>query len=138
MRCILLSCLIAWLNTAKADDVTIIASPAVPGNVEKIELQRLYLGKRTTLKDQKITPVDLPENSSERETFYRNVIGKSQVQMTRYWARAIFTGEALPPVKVNNAKEVKAKLASEPAIGYVAPNAVDKTTRIVHVTEGGE
>jgi hypothetical protein len=125
--------LICWNGTSQAEEIRVVTNPDLAiAEVELIDLQRLYLGRSNQISGQTVTPLDLPEKSKTREQFYTQTLKRSPEQMNRYWARALFTGNATPPREVPSTKEMVEVISSEPAIGYLP---ADHSTDSVKVIE---
>ncbi|WP_016954033.1 hypothetical protein [Catenovulum agarivorans] len=67
-------------------------------------------------------PVDLPNESSEKENFYYQATGLSLAKINSYWARLKFTGRYLPPIQLET---------PENALNYVQRN----TNAVAYVDE---
>jgi ABC-type phosphate transport system substrate-binding protein len=108
------------------NDVTSISSE---------QLSRLFL-KKTTKWDNgiKVSPVDLAANSDVRETFTNSIHGKSISAINAYWQKKIFTGKGVPPVELQNEKEIIDFVRSNPgAVGYVSAGTSTSGVKTVTV-----
>ncbi|CAI07118.1 hypothetical protein [Aromatoleum aromaticum] len=96
------------------------------------QAEQLYLGRTRSLPDG--TPValaDLPAGSV-RDHFYEQLTGKNPSQIRAYWSRMVFTGRALPPQQVENARELGALLMTHPnLIGYLPAANPDPRMRVL-------
>lgn len=129
----LASLLLMFCMGAYADPVVVINADTEIEGVSRAELQHLYLGRTQTIKNVEVEAVNLPESHPLREEFHQKLIGRSREQMSRYWARALFTGTATPPKTVRNEKEVIQTVADSPAVGYVSESVEDKAIREVTI-----
>ncbi len=69
-------------------------------------------------------PVDLDSTSQIRESFSRDVHGRSVTSIKNYWQRQIFSGRAVPPPEVATDTDVIVHVRSTPGgIGYVSASA---------------
>lgn len=78
--------------------------------------------KKTTVwnRDVTIVPIDQPKRSKARETFAKEVLGRSAAAIETYWQTQIFSGRDVPPIVRNNDADVLAFVRSHrDAIGYV-------------------
>ena len=127
----ILTAIAFMLSTAvQAGDISVITNPS--SEFEKInipDLRRLYLGRATESVPNDLHPVDLPEGSPIRNSFYKKVIRRSPEQMQRYWARAFFMGTANPPRTVYDEKEMKQVVSHDPAVGYISSGKVDESVK---------
>lgn len=87
-----------------------------------------FLKKRTRWDDDRtILPVDLKQDSSVREKFSHDVLGRDVSAVRRYWAQLVFSGEGVPPPELDSEADVVKYVAGHPgAIGYVS-STVDLT-----------
>jgi ABC-type phosphate transport system substrate-binding protein len=77
-------------------------------------------------------PIDLAGNTAERESFYRVVARKDLAEISSYWARLVFSGQASPPFQAADARTAVDLVASNPsAIAYVDSSAVDDRVKVV-------
>jgi ABC-type phosphate transport system substrate-binding protein len=126
-----ISLLLLPLTTLANDPVVVVNAETSIESVSRSELQHLYLGRTKTVKDVEVEAVNLPENHPLREEFHQKVIGRNREQMSRYWARALFTGTATPPKTVQNEKEVVEVVSDRPAVGYISTPAEGEAIREV-------
>lgn len=66
-----------------------------------LKARKLYRGKAKSLNGQRFELSDWPANSSEREEFYRYLLGKNTAQMNAHWAALSFSGKARPPKEIS-------------------------------------
>ncbi|MCA9732483.1 MAG: substrate-binding domain-containing protein [Deferribacteres bacterium] len=86
------------------------------------KLSRIFLKKEGQWKNgEKITAVDLVENSEIREAFSREIHGKNVSSIKAYWQKQIFTGRDVPlPEKLTEEEVIRYVQENDGAIGYVA------------------
>lgn len=96
------------------------------------EIAQIYLKKRRFWEDgNAIVPINRDAGSSPRELFQRLVFGTDTRRLSVYWNREYFRG-VLPPATLASDEAVRRFVANEPrAIGYLPPDAVDDTVRVV-------
>ncbi len=97
------------------------------------ELVDLYMGRFRTLPNKKpVALFDHNDGSAMRESFYRQLIDKSEAQVNAFWARLLFTGRAKPPEKLDNAiKVVEAVTNDNQAIGYINASELDGSVKVI-------
>lgn len=79
-----------------------------------------------------IQPVDLEPNSSVRQRYSIDVLGRSIDAVRSYWQQMIFSGRELPPAELPGDEDVVSFVARTPgAIGYVSPAVPLKGVKIV-------
>ncbi len=130
-------CLLA-AQSALADDLVVVVSANSPLQaLTKNQVRNIFLGKTTMLPDgETVIPVDQPESSPLRETFYRQVTGRSAAEAKAYWAQLSFTGRGESPREALNSNDVKKILASTPgAIGYIEKSVLDASVKVLLIVE---
>ncbi|NOR70275.1 MAG: hypothetical protein GQ532_11395 [Methylomarinum sp.] len=125
MRILSILVLLIPFYSAHADIVLI-------GNVEnelkamtKKEVRDVFLGRSRSLPNGRFAlPLDVHELRSE---FYSFLTSRSIEQINAYWARIMFSGQALPPLKLPDSQAViKVVTENKGAIGYVDKNSIEK------------
>ncbi len=104
------------------------------------DLARVFLKKQKTWENgSAVLPVDLPEDSQVRETFTRDVLGRSTSAVRAFWQQMIFSGRDVPPLVRDAPGDVINYVSSNTyAIGYVAPDTpLDDRVKVVEVYGGG-
>lgn len=117
---------------AAAEVVLVVSKESPIESVSRHEVSDIFLGSATRLpKVGKVMPLDRVEDDLRAE-FYRDYIGRDLSQIKAHWAKNIFTGRGYPPKAVNSLDELKTLLQKNPsAIGYVTPDKVDSSMRIL-------
>lgn len=92
-------------------------------------LRELYLRRRRVWSNgRRAIPVNLPADSTVREAFSRQVLGRSPRDLEGYWNRRYFEG-VLPPLVLQTPQAVCAYVAVErDAIGYLPLGEADRAT----------
>jgi hypothetical protein len=131
-----LVCLAAseWLP---ADEVAVVSAKSTVVTLSKSELMNIFLGKAARFPDGSLAvPIDRSEGTPARDEFYASIAGRSAAQMKAYWSKVIFTGRGQPPRAVASGSEAKKLVVADAhTIGYIEPNLVDETLRVVIVTQ---
>ncbi len=98
-------------------------------------IARVYRGEIRHLPNgAKITPVDQPRGSPLRKHFYEKVLGMSEKELSRYWAKYKFTGKRKPPMVLSSDAEVKRWVANHPdAIGYISGESLDDSVELLQI-----
>jgi ABC-type phosphate transport system substrate-binding protein len=110
---------------AMAQVAVVMAPSAAP--LTKEQVANVYLGRNADFK-----PVDLPEGSATRGTFYQKATDRDASQVKAVWARLVFSGKGQPPKELPDAAAVKKAVAADPkAIGYIEKSAVDASVKVV-------
>ena len=120
--------------TAGAEDVVAVVSAKSPiTSLNSAQVADIFLGKTTRFPDgSPAVPIDLSEDSPERDRFYAQYTGKSPAQVKAHWSKLIFTGRGQPPKQVGSSAEAKRAVLDDPhAIGYIDNRLVDSTVRVL-------
>jgi hypothetical protein len=91
--------------------------------------------KKTTLWDDgtKVLPVDQVEGPL-RESFSKDIHGKTMVAVKNYWNQVIFSGLGVPPPVKASDPEVLAYVKANPgAVGYVSATAPITEVKVLRV-----
>jgi ABC-type phosphate transport system substrate-binding protein len=124
----------AALGAARAEDVVpVVSAKSAITSLNASQVADIFLGKTSRFPDgTPAVPIDLNEESPERERFYTQYTGKSPAQLKAHWSKIIFTGRGQPPRQVASGRELKRALAENPnAIGYIDPSLVDSSVRVL-------
>jgi ABC-type phosphate transport system substrate-binding protein len=109
-----------------AQTFKVIVNSSVGVNViSKKEIADLFLKKKTKWNNgMSVLPVDQVSNSSVRESFSQQVLGKSVAAIRSFWQQSVFSGIASAPPEKNNDTEVLEFVRKNPgAIGYISASA---------------
>ena len=100
------------------------------------DVSRIFLKKTTKFPDGRgASPVDLPANSPTRESFSKDVHGKSSSTVDAYWQQLIFSGRDIPPAQKSESGVLEFVRSSGNAIGYVSPGADTGGVKVINVTD---
>ena len=128
-----------WAEERPTAPVAVVVG--VSSHVTSIDadtLRDLFLRRRLLLEDgAKAVPINLPVGDALRERFSILVLGRKPAELSAYWDRLYFDG-VRPPIVLPSAEAVRRYLQIDPhAIGYLAPEAVDATLRVLVVFPAG-
>lgn len=128
--------LIASVATSAGDRLAVIVNPARKASPDDAWLRLVYLKQRRDWEDgEPIVPVNRESGSAARQAFADRILRLSPNRLTSYWNERYFDG-VLPPITFDSDRAVVRYVASEPnAIGYVAPDAVDESVKVVLMLE---
>jgi len=115
-------------SQAARADIAVVGHPSAAA-LTKEQITDIYLGK-----SQAAQPLDLPEASPLRASFYEKATGKDPAQVKATWARLAFTGKGQPPKEAADAAAVKKEVAANPkAIGYIDKSTADASVKVLLV-----
>lgn len=122
-------------DAAVADVVAVVSAGSPVTTISKSQVADIFLGRATQLPGgEQAVPIDQPEGSTARNEFYFRFAEKSPAQLKAHWSKIIFTGRGQPPQEVSNGIEVRKRVAKSPhAIGYIEPNLVDSSVRVLQL-----
>ncbi|MBI3149137.1 MAG: hypothetical protein HYZ17_11560 [Betaproteobacteria bacterium] len=119
---------------AGAGEVVVVANAASGvGRLSREQVVNIFLGRfRQFPSGLPAEPIDQPDGSPLKARFYRLLVDKDMAEINAYWARLVFSGRTLPPLKTENSGEVLHLLASRKGgIAYVDRASVDQRLTIV-------
>jgi hypothetical protein len=119
---------------AGAGNLVVIVNPASGiTQLTRNQVIDIFLGRYRKLPSGEIAiPIDLLVNTPERKQFYLLLVGRDLTQMSSYWARLVFSGQAVPPFPVPDARTALDLVAANPsAIAYVDGASVNSRVRVV-------
>jgi ABC-type phosphate transport system substrate-binding protein len=104
----------------------VVAHPSVSvTSLSRSALSAVFLKKTEKWPDgAAAVPVDQAHDSALRETFSRDVHGRSVAMIDSFWQKQVFSGRGTPPLAKPGDAEVIAYVRSTPgAVGYVSAGA---------------
>jgi hypothetical protein len=100
-------------------------------NLTRSEIKAIFLNKKRFIQDQKILVMNHHVNHPLRLCFEKEILGKTERILERYWRKAYYQGKR-PPKVVSSTKMLFLYLDSvHPAIGYSDLNATLNTELII-------
>lgn len=118
---------------AAAEDLVVIVNPAAHvAHMTRSQVIDIFMGRLRQLPTgAPALPIDL-SGGAARAQFYRRLVHWSLAQVSSYWARLVFSGQASPPFRVQSARAAVQLVADNPnAIAYVPRTAISPRVRIV-------
>jgi len=102
-------------------------------NASEDDIQRLYLGRSTSVNNADVAPVDYDDANELSQDFREKILKKNSVQYRQYWARLLFTGRARPPVSSIKSEQemIQYVQANENSIGYISNEALAKNVKVL-------
>ncbi len=122
---------------AQHGDYQVVVNPSNPlTSIRKDDIARIFMKKSTKFSDGRgASPVDLPLNSSIRDSFSKSVLGRSASAMGSYWQQQIFSGKDVPPPLRSEDEALSFVLSNENGIAYVSAGADTAGTKVITVDE---
>lgn len=123
------------LNQALSFELVVIVNPSSKITaIAPRELEQIFLSKIKYLPNgERAKPVE--QSSAELKThFYEKISGKSEIELRKYWATMLFSGNGQPPKQLRATTEILEYVKEHPgAIAYIDKNAVKDSVKIVTV-----
>lgn len=109
-------------------------------SLTRSELGRMFMRTRTEwARGERCIPIDQSGTSEIRAQFYRIVLDKSVNEMKRYWMQQTMTGDAKPPVSLENSQTVKKYVNKiEGSIAYIFEDEIDDTVKVIRIVDAPE
>lgn len=125
----ILSCLLL-AGFARADLAVVVHVDSPLTTVSQTELINIFMGRYRRLPTgEAALPVDL---SPVKARFYRALVNKDLAEINSYWARLIFSGQASPPVQMQQADEMLQYIRRNPgALGFMDEAMVPDDVRVI-------
>jgi hypothetical protein len=106
---------------AMAGEILVVAGPNFPikNALTKDQVRMAFLGKPASVDGVQIHALDRKEHSV-KTNFYKQIVGRSSVEMKAYWSEQVFTSIGYPPPAANDLADLKKLLSdSKDEISYV-------------------
>jgi len=122
---------------AQAKSYKVIVNPSNPvSSISREDVSRIFLKKTTKFSDGRgASPADLPANSPTRESFSKDIHGKSSSAVDAYWQQLIFSGRDIPPAQKSEGGVLEFVRSNGNAIGYVSAGADTAGVKVINVTD---
>lgn len=120
-------------SPAAAEVVAIVSARSATTTLSRSQAADLFLGRTNRFPNgEQAVPLDQPEGSPTRDSFYRAFAGRSAAQVKAHWSKILFTGRGRPPAEVADAAEAKQRVSRDAqAIAYIEREQADASVRIV-------
>ncbi|MCP4703209.1 MAG: phosphate ABC transporter substrate-binding protein [candidate division Zixibacteria bacterium] len=131
---VLALCLMA-MAVAQAGEIVVIVNPA--SSISKAtsgEIEKVFMGKSSSVEGTKVVPVDQKSKSPARADFSDKILGKTVKKVTNFWKKQVFSGKGEPPKRFEDDAKVIAYVAeNKNAIGYVSADALSDKVKSISV-----
>jgi ABC-type phosphate transport system substrate-binding protein len=127
---ILMAVLLAASSSAVAGVVAIVNIANT--TADRSTISRLYTGEAKSWSDGTSAKLYDLSDESARDEFCKAYTGKNASAIKTGWAKAVFTGRAVPPKMLDSDRDVKNEVSKDKnAVGYVNESSVDGSVRVV-------
>ena len=126
-------------GAAYPQDIVVIVNKANPiAELSLVQLRQIYRGEMTRWPGgRKIVPLNRGNEAEIRSLFTEKVMGKSVMQMSRYWIEMRLKTGLNPPKVLGSSEAVKMFVSRVPnAVGYIYAGEVDDSIKVVFRLDG--
>ena len=126
---------LGFTKNVYSDVVVIVNANNEISNISKSDLNRIFLGKKSTFgNNATATAVNQFYSSETRLIFDKEYLRKSPQQSKAYWSKQLFTGEGVPPEELPGDLDVLQKVAKNAdMIGYIDSSALNDSVKVINV-----
>lgn len=126
--------LILFANTTLAQ-LVVIVHPSNNDSLDSKIVQRIFLGKEKKFPNgSECVAVNQVAETGIRQSFDKDILGRSSSQVSAYWSKLVFTGKGIPPEEVASDAEVIELVSQNPAfIGYIDRASATDSVKIVEL-----
>lgn len=117
---------------ANNDLIVVVSKKSIINELSKNDISKLFLSKMKSFPNgNKAMPIEI-NDKKQQAMFYKVITNKNEKQLSKYWAKMIFTGRGIPPKKFRNINEIKKFIKkNENAITYIYKKDITKDLKIV-------
>lgn len=118
---------------ASAELVVVVSSRSPVTAINADQVAAIFLGHASRFPDgAPALAIDQQLGAPQRDSFYRELTGKSPALLKAHWSKMVFTGRGQPPREANGDAAVRRLVAGNPSmIGYIDRDALDASVRAV-------
>ena len=112
--------------------VVVVSKNSKISKLSKTTISKLFLSKSKSFPNGKrAIPIEI-NNSELQLDFYKKITNKNEKQLSKYWAKMIFTGKGTPPKKFKTIANLKNFIKrNKNAITYLNKNYLDKDLKVL-------
>ncbi len=120
--------------SARADMVVVMSASSGVERLSRDQVVNIFMGRYRKLPDDTVAaPLDVGQDTPERQYFYRHLLNKTLAEINAYWARLLFSGKTAAPEEVASQRKVLERVAHDPhAIGYVDRQHLNERVKVVY------
>ena len=111
-------------GTALSTVLIIVNSEVTESELDKGELERIYLGKKSRWDDKTTIVPAMLKGGGTHEEFVDQYLDRTMQRFVSYWRQMVFTGKGVPPKSFATEAELRNFVATTPgAVGYLSAGA---------------
>jgi len=125
--------LFAIVSSVRAEIVVITNKATKLHGITLAEVRELYLGKNKSLSNgQRLVAADQAMGTDIHKQFYKKVLGMTENELSRYWAKRRVTRKFKPPKIIIGDIAMKQWIAITPDnIGYIDSKSLDSSVKVL-------
>ena len=123
---------------SQAEVIIIVNSNLKVTQLDKKDVQDIFLGKKITWPDDKETEIKfvLISDADFHSEFVKDYTHKSTAQFKRYWNNMVFTGKGMMPKNIDSMEALIQYVSqTDGAIGYITPGEPMEGVEVLDVKE---
>ena len=123
------------INQEPKNGLVLVVHSANPiASLTQKQVIDIYMGRFQTFpNDTPVKPIDFPQGSMQKQTFYKLLVDKSERKIKAYWSRLLFSGRATPPKELESKVHVISELMiNKNALAYINEQDVTAEMKIVY------
>ncbi len=130
--CVFFGMLLASVASA---EIVVIVHPENQNKMSRSDIARIFTGKSKSFPDgTSAIAIDQKKESLSYAAFAAAVLQMNPKALKMYWARLMFSGNAMPPQVVEDGQKVKDMVSKDPAmIGYIDSSIADASVHVIRL-----
>lgn len=119
---------------ARAEVLVVVSQNSNVQSLTKSEVVDIFMGRFATFPNgDKAKVFDLAPKSPLKSEFYEKLVNRTEAQIDAYWARLLFSGRRVPPVKTDSSAHLIDELVSTSyGIGYISSQDLTDSLKVVY------
>ena len=125
-------------SASQAEVIIIVNSNLKVTQLEKKDVQDIFLDKKITWPDDKETEIKfvLISDADFHKEFVKDYTRKSTAQFKRYWNNMVFTGKGMMPKNIDSVDALIQYVSqTDGAIGYISPGEPIEGVEVLEIKE---
>jgi len=121
---------------AKAELAVIVHPESEIEQLSNHQLANIFLVKTKRFPNgQRVRPAEL-SSPQAKAYFYHKVVGKTEVELRKYWATIVFSGLGRPPKQFHSIDSIIQYVRSKPgAIAYIPKGSATPSVKVLALTQ---
>ena len=130
---VLLVLLLSLVPAQAGEPVIVVHPESRIQSLTRDEVVNIFMGRQKRLPNGTVAmPVEQAQPPALRARFYQLLVGKDLPDISAYWARLLYSGQAQPPQALSADEVLEVVSENRGAIGVLDAARVDRRVRVVH------